>query len=248
MKIFAGAVFGFLSFSLALGQQVGVLNLPLPESTPPHIEQNPEQLPSGCTKPTGTMADGLMQSPDHRRRTISLEIFKLSSQSLDIGGEGRAEVRLKNVGDVPITIPWSTDSGVIRTAPDPDVLQWEQANFGIVLLDQKNETIALKTADWPLYGSRFVDGSLLMIKPGEWATAFVDFKVEDLYHVVPSNQFPIGKSKLFLEWGQAFRARRREKCGWSSAEFDYGRGHYYKQEHPTIAVRINWSGSDRDPK
>ena len=124
------------------------------------------------------------------------------------------------------------------------LLQWEQAELGIVLLDnRKNRTIALKTAEWPLYGSRFVTGSQLKIKPGEWITAFLDFKVEDLYHIVSVTEFPVGKMSLFVEWGQASRTWSREKCGWNKGWFDYDRGNYYKQARPTITVQINRLGS-----
>jgi len=210
---------------------------------PPAAEQKIAQLPAGCTQATGVMADGGVKPPDNQPRTMSLEIVKLSSQTLEVGGYGRAEVRLKNVGENAISIPWSTDSGLIRKAPNPDVLRWEQANLGIVLLDKKNSRIALKTADWPLYGSKFVSGSQLTLKPGEWITAFLDFKVEDLYHIVTAPEFPLGESRILLEWGQASRAWGRENCGWNRAWFDYGRGGYYKQERPTMTVLINRSGS-----
>jgi hypothetical protein len=238
MKLMVGAVFGLLSTNWAFPQQMGVVNLPLPQSTQPVAPSKVAQLPPGCTQPTGVMANGAVKPPDNQRRTIAREIVKLSSQTLEVGSESRAEVRLTNVGDKPINIPWSTDSGVIQKAPNPDVLQWEQANLGIALLDNKNKTIALKTAEWPLYGSTFVAGSQLTIKPGEWITAFLDFKVEDLYHIVSFAEFPVGEARLFLEWEQASRTWSREKCGGSRFWFDYG-GDYYKQEHPTIAVQIN---------
>jgi hypothetical protein len=240
MNLTVCAVF-VLSTSWAFPQQVGVVNLPLPESTEPVARQNITQLSPGCRQPTGIMANGAVKAPD-KQKTISLEVVKLSSETLEVGGEGRIEVRLKNVGDTPINIPWSTDSGVIQKAPNPDVLQWEQASLGIVLLDKKNKTIALKTTDWPLYGSRFVGESQLTIKPGEWVTAFIEFKVEDFHQTVNFAQFPVGEASLFVEWEQASRVWGREKCGWSRAWFEYGRD-YYKQEHPTIPVQINRSGS-----
>jgi hypothetical protein len=202
----------------------------------PANEGNPQSA-KVCSEKEAKQAE---QNEEYRDG-LSHSRSKPRNRTLEVGGESRAEVRLKNVGDTPIDIPWSTDSGVIKEAPNPDVLQWEQANL-VVLLDKKNKTIALKTADWPLYGSRFVGGSQLTIKPGEWVTAFIEFKVEDLYHIVSFTEFPVGEARLSLEWEQASRAWGREKCGWSRAWFDYG-GDYYKQERPTIAVQINRSGS-----
>lgn len=206
IKLMVGAVCGLLSTSWAFPQQLGVVNLSLPESTPPVAQQKVAQLPPGCTQPTGVMANGAVKAPD-KQRTILLEIAKLSSQALEVGSQSRAEVRLKNVGDAPINIPWSTDSSVMQKAPNPDVLQWEQANLGIVLLDKENKTIALKTAEWPLYGSKFVGGSQLTIKPGEWVTAFVDFKVQDLYHIVSFTEFPVGRP------GCPWNGSRLLECG-----------------------------------
>jgi hypothetical protein len=239
MKLMVSAVFGLLSTAWAFPQQIGVVHIPLSEPTQPTAEQNAAQLPSGCTQPMVGFGDGAVKPPRNQKRAILLEIVKLTNQPLEVGSEGRAEVRLKNVGDQTINIPWSTDSRVMQKAPNPDLLQWEQANLGIVLLDNKKRTIALKTAEWPLYGSKFVSGSRLKIKPGEWITAFLDFKVEDLYQFVSVTEFPVGKLSLSVEWGQASRTWRREKCGWNSVWSDYNRGNYYKQEHPTITVQIN---------
>jgi hypothetical protein len=219
------------------------VHIPLLESTQPTAERNAAQLPASCTQPTGGFVDGGVKPPHNQQRTISLEIVKLTGQTLETGGKDRAEVRFKNVGDYPINIPWSTDSGVMQKAPNPDLLQWEQANLGVVLLDKKNRTIALRTAEWPLYGSKFVSGSQLKINPGEWITAFLDFKVEDLYHIVTFTEFPVGEVRLFVEWGQASRTWRREKCGWNRGWFDYDRGGYYKQERPTMTVLIKRAGS-----
>ena len=243
MKLMIGAVFGLLSAAFAFSQQIGVVHIPLLESTQPTAEQKAAQLPPGCTQQTGNFADGAVFPPHHQKRIISLEIVKLTNQPLEVGSEGRAEVRLKNIGDHTISIPWSTDANVIQKAPNPDLLRWEQATLGIVLLDNKNRTIALKTADWPLFGSKFVRGSQLTLKPGEWITAFLYFRVEDLYHIVTAPEFPLGKARLFVEWHQASRTWRREKCGWNRAWLDYGRGGYYRQEHPTISVLIKRSGS-----
>lgn len=243
MKLMASAVFGLLSAACAFSQQIGVVHIPLSESTQPTAEQNAAQLPPGCTQQTGGFGDGAVFPPHHQKRTISLEIVKLTNQPLEVGSLDRAEVRLKNVGDHTISIPWSTDSSVIQKAPSPDLLQWEQASLGIVLLDNKNRTIALKTAMWPLFGSKFDSGSQLTLKPGEWIAAFLQFKVEDLYHIVTVPEFPLGKARLFLEWRQASRTWRRETCGWNRVWLDYGRGGYYRQEHPTISVLIKRSGS-----
>lgn len=236
-----------LSASVAFSQQVGVVDLTEPEAGTAAAQTKGDQLAPGCTQETvGTMANGAITADDHQPRRITLEIVKLTSDTLEVGGEGRAEVRLRNVGETPIQIPWSKDSSVIRKAPSPDRLEWEQGNLGVVLRDKQNHTIALKSAERWLFGSQFVTGSQMTIKPGEWITAFLSFKVEDMYHTTSPKEFPIGDAKLFVEWQLARREWNLEDCAWNRAWFDYEG--YYSQEHPTTAVQIKQSGSADNAK
>jgi hypothetical protein len=52
----------------------------------------------------------------------------------------------------------------------------------------------------------------MTIKPGEWITAFLSFKVEGIYHTNSSTEFPIGDAKLFVEWQQARRVWNLESA------------------------------------
>ena len=136
------------------------MDLTEPEAAHASAQTMSDQLAPGCTQETvGIMADGVITPIGSQPRRISLEIVKLSSDTLEVRGEGRAEVRLRNVGETPIQIPWSKDSSVIRKAPNPDHLEWEQGNLGVVLSDKQNHTIALKSAERWLFGSQFVTGS-----------------------------------------------------------------------------------------
>jgi hypothetical protein len=244
MKATACALLGLLTSSAAFPQQVGVVDLTRPIGVLAVAEQSGNQLPPGCTQEKrGIMAHGAMKLDDNQPRRISLQIIKLSSDTFEVGGDGRAEVRLKNTSEKPISIPWSTDSSVIQKAPNPDRFEWEQGSFQVVLTDKQNHTIALTSTDWSLYGSQFVSGSQLTIKPGEWITAFLNFQVENRYHAGSLAEFPVGEAKLFLEWGQVFRIWNRENCDWNTWEFDY-KG-YYKEEHPTATVQVNRSGSGK---
>lgn len=240
MKLVLGVLLSLFSTSAALSQQIGVVDLTKPEPNPTQ-QQSGMTPPSDCAAPTGIMANGVIKPDDNLPRKILLEINKLSSEKLEVGSDFLAEIRLKNIGDKAINIPWSTDPSVIQRGPSPDHLQWEQANFRIVLKNKQNHTIALKGAEPSLYGTEFASGTQLTIKPGEWIAAFVNFKVEDMYHIVPENQFRLGESRLFLEWHQALRRWDRAKCGWNRVWFAYAG--YYKQEHPTVPVQIDWPGS-----
>jgi hypothetical protein len=84
----------------------------------------------------------------------------------------------------------------------------------------------------------------MTIKPGEWTTAFLNFRVLDRYHIVSPAEFPVGEAGLFLEWAQTRRIWNRKNCVWNTSSFDY-RG-YYKQERPTATVQVNRSGSGKN--
>jgi hypothetical protein len=238
MRPIACALLGLLAASAAFPQQVGVVDLTRPIGVLAVAEQSDNQLASGCTQgKRGVMAHGAMKLDDNQPRRISLQIIKLSSDTLEVGGDGRAEIRLKNTSEKPISIPWSTDWSAIRKASNPDHLEWEEVSFQVVLRDKRNHTIALTSADWSLYGSQFISGSLVTIKPGEWITAFMNFKIENRYHTSSLAEFPVGEAELFLDWTQAHRIWNRENCVWNTWSFDYMR--YYKQERPMETVQIN---------
>jgi hypothetical protein len=244
MKAIACALLGLLTASTAFPQQVGVVDLTRPIGLLAAAEQSGNQLAPGCTQEKrGIFAHGARKLDGNQPRKMALQIIKLSSDTLEVGGDGRAEVRLKNTSEKPISIPWSTDSSVIRKTPNPDHLEWEEGSFQVAFRGEPNHIIALTSTDWSLYGSQFVSGSQMTIKPGEWITAFLNFKVEDRYHIVSLAKFPIGEAKLFLEWEQELRIWERENCDWNAWSFDY-KG-YYKQERPTATVQVMRSASGK---
>jgi hypothetical protein len=198
MKAIACALLGLLTASAAFPQQVGLVDLTRPIGVLAVPDQSARQLPPGCTEEKrGIMADGIVKLDDNRPRNISLQIIKLSSETLEVSGDGRAEVRLQNTGEQPISIPLSTDWSAIQKASSPDHLEWEEGSFQVVLRDKRNHTIALTSNDWSLYGSRLVSGSLMTIKPGEWITAFLNFKVLDRYQIVSPASFRLAKRDCF---------------------------------------------------
>jgi hypothetical protein len=244
MKAIACALLGLLTVSAGFPQQVGAVDLTRPIGVLAVAEQSGNPLATGCTQEKrGLMAHGARKLDDSQPRKIALQIIKLNADTLEVGGDGRAEVRLKNTSEKSISIPWSTDSSVIRKTPNPDHLEWEEGSFQVAFRDKPNHIIALTSTDWSLYGSQFVSGSQLTIKPGEWITAFLNFKVDDRYHIVSLAKFPIGDAKLFLEWRQELRISERGNCNWNTWSFDYKS--YYKQERPTAAVQFTRSGSGK---
>lgn len=239
MKLVA-FVFCLTAMGSAYGQEIGVVDLTQPKASQSSDQRKETSLPPGCAKWTGIQAHGDRRPDDNQPRPIRLEIIELNNEEFEVGSEVRAEVRLTNVGNQPIQIPWTTDTSVIQKAPDPDHIEWEEARFQVVLKDKQNNTILLKSAEASLYGTRFDNGTIVTIKPGEWITALIHVRLEDEFHF-RTNEIPLGRSELFLEWEQAFRAWDRAKCGWNTFWFGY-RG-YYKQQHPTVTVQVNRSAT-----
>jgi hypothetical protein len=65
------------------------------------------------------------------------------------------------------------------------------------LRDQNHNDIELKSFSYSLYGSSFAPDTLLQLRPGEWVTAQLKFKIESKYLPEPG-EFP-KKSLLFAE-------------------------------------------------
>jgi hypothetical protein len=220
MKLVLYAWLCLLTTEAAFPQQVRTADLTHPTSTQARKQQEQTPLPADCRKPQGGMAYGAVMPDDKQPRPISLEIVKLNRESLEVGSEVRAEVRLRNIGSKAITIPWSTDSIIIDRGPNPDQLQWEQANFEFTLRDKQNRRIPTSGTEVSLYGTKSSEGSLVTVNPSEWVTAIVSFRLEDVYHIMKPVEFPTGDANLFVEWQQESRYWTRLKCGWSSAWLD----------------------------
>jgi hypothetical protein len=96
---------------------------------------------------------------------------------------------------------------------NPDERYWEFGEFRMSVRDKHNKHYfdRLVTTSRPLYASKFVPGSSLTVKPGEWITARISFRIE-----VQNNKFEavnVGKAALAMEWFQTGRSRAVRNCG-----------------------------------
>jgi len=71
----------------------------------------------------------------------------------------------------------------------------------------------------PLYGSEFVPGSNLSLKPGEWITARISFRIE--VKNPKSEKLKVGRADLAMEWFQTGRTRVVKNCGVTFVYFPY---------------------------
>jgi hypothetical protein len=104
----------------------------------------------------------------------------------------------------------------------------------------RGEGVLLKSSTRWVYGSKFSTSSLLTVRPGEWITATVKFKLEAPYLYQPG-EFGEGESQFLVEWKQIGREWNVKDCGVWNAYFQYD--HFYKQTNQPLTVQISGKGS-----
>lgn len=213
-------------------QQVASVDLTR-ERTSAQSAREPIGLPKGCQELSGgAIGDGAVMAPGGERREIAVEMIKVSNESPLAGEELLGQVRLRNISKYSISIPWSIDPAVATVGQDLSRIDWEEGEFRIVL----ERSDLLETLSRSLYGSRFVAGSLLTIRPGEWIIADLKFRLA-LQYPVAGRSIGKGQGQLRVEWEQATRARGVKNCAVSTGWFTYR--NYYRQQSPSLTITIN---------
>jgi hypothetical protein len=104
---------------------------------------------------------------------------------------------------------------------DPDNRSWEFGEFRMSIRDKQNTHYydRLVTTSQPLYASQFVPGSNLTLKPGEWITARISFRIE--VQNPTFEEVNVGTAALAMEWFQTVRTRVVKDCGVTLGYFPY---------------------------
>lgn len=203
----------------AEAQQVAskdLLNPSTDVAAPIQKDEKPE-YPSGC----GAFVDGVALTKDRTPRQIKLEMLSISDTDLILGSEIVATVKLQNADRNSIQIPWSTDLQTTLHGQDPNNRRWEFGQFQIALRNKNNGYgyNSLMNTSQPLYGSTLAPGTMLTVKPGEWITAQISFRVtvEDPRY----EKITEGPADLTVEWFQTVRTRVVKDCGVTLGYFPY---------------------------
>lgn len=219
----------------AEAQQVASKDLLRPSTVvaPPTQKDEKPEHPNGCEK-MGRIVDGVTMAKDKLPRQIKLELVSISDTNLIMDSEMVATVKLQNAGSNPIQIPWSTDFRTTLDGQDPDNRTWEFGQFQIAIRNSKNQYEELMDTSQPLYGSNFVPGSMLEIKPGEWVTAQFSFRVavEDPRY----QKITEGPADLAVEWFQTVRRRVVKDCGVTLGYFPYDS--FYNHENRVVVRKV----------
>jgi hypothetical protein len=166
-------------------------------------------------------ADGVTLNKDKVPRKIRVELVQIDRTRVVMGSEIAATAKLQNMSNRPIQIPWSTDFQTTMKGQSPDERYWDFGEFRMSVRDKHNKHYfdRLVTTSRPLYASRIVPGSSLTVKPGEWITARISFKVK-----VQNQKFVelnVGEADLAMEWFQTSRSRVVKNCGVTLGYFPY---------------------------
>lgn len=184
------------------------------------IQKNKKpEYPNGCKEMSGGVVDGVTVTKDRTPRQIKLEMLSISDTDLILGTEIVATVKLQNADRNSIQIPWSTDFQTTLHGQNPNNRTWEFGQFQIALRNRNNGYDNLMNTSQPLYGSTFVPGSMLTLKPGEWITAQMGFRVtvEDPRY----EKITEGPADLTVEWFQTVRTHVVKDCGVWLGYFPY---------------------------
>lgn len=182
----------------------------------------------------GGFVDGVTLTKDKKPRQIKVEMLGISDTKLILGTEIVATVKLQNAGHNPIQIPWSADFQTTLDGQEPNNRTWEFGQFQIALRNKDNRYNNLMNTSQPLYGSTFVPGSMLTIKPGEWITAQISFRVtaEDPRY----EKITEGPADLTVEWFQTVRTRVVKDCGVWLGYFPYDS--FYQHVNRTVVREV----------
>jgi len=234
----------------ASAQEVGSKNLTSPAEVQQATQANANLEPqfNECKELTGPgFVDGFTRDRDNKPRKLRVELVKISTLKLVLGSEITAIAKLQNVDRKSIQIPWSTDFRTISDGQSAYDLAWEVAEFRMSIRDRQNPHYydKLVMTSPPLYASKFVPGSYLTMKPGEWITAQISFKVAVRRSF---EKLDLGTNKLALEWFHTARTRVVKDCGVTLGYFPYDQPIEAAHRREVATVQIKDAGANAPAK
>ena len=159
--------------------------------------------------------DGLMISKMRDKFVLSIE--DLSSRLIPIGSEFSATVRLKNISDHSVTIPWVPDFQDVIAGQPQDDWQFETATFAFRVETgvEYKRTTELQ-GETVLYGSDEKPATLLELAPGQWASVRVRAVARCRYKSEDPAACPglraDAKARLTAEWSENGIAVQNSNC------------------------------------
>ena len=210
-------------------QQAGLRDL----TSDPTEPANTDISAANCVHGSVSNNDGLMISK--MRDKFALSIEDLSSRLIPIGSEFVVTLRLKNVSDKSVTVPWTPSFQEVLADQSPDSIDYQSASFTLKVETgiESKRTTSLE-GEAVLYGTEQKPGSMLQLAPGQWATV----RVRAIAHCRWKSQNPSicpvlrpdAKARLSAEWNETQYTFTNSACNIQRGNFAGPR----TESHPEI--------------
>ena len=177
---------------------------------------------ANCVHGSVSNNDGLMVSK--MRDKFALSIEDLSSRLIPIGSEFMVTLRLKNISDKNVTVPWTPNFQDVLADQSPDDVDYQSASFTLKVETgiESKRTTSLE-GEAVLYGTERKPGSMLQLAPGQWATV----RVRAVAHCRWKSQNPSicpvlrpdPKARLSAEWSETEYTFTNSNCNIQRGSF-----------------------------
>lgn len=160
-----------ISAGTLFAQEVGYLDL---RGIEPRMNLQYPQTPPICHGNICTGSGGVIGmsigcgagSPDDPR-ALKATILSLDHSSYVEGDQAVVEIKLENVGTVPMTLPWYPHPADLQSSDITARLKYLSSYFQLTLT-KPGETGYNNLQIINLYGNQDVPNTLITIRPGEW--------------------------------------------------------------------------------
>ena len=156
MKTFAVCL---LAYSLLLVGEILAAQQHVLDLTQPDLVRTMPPVESGCA--IGFEGEKPVRVP------LELMLISLDRQDYVLGDHVTYQVNLRNVGNVPLSLPWSVDRAVVERDRAP----FSQAILSLAVSDAQKREHSLAAV--VLDGSSSLPGSIEVLAPGETASILV---------------------------------------------------------------------------
>lgn len=205
--------FAAFSATSAFAQKAGYRDLTSSWRAPEDHVPSPSQ--ASCPTVHFTSSPAQQTPPDPKANGgLELTIAEIQPARLHIGQDFTALLRLKNIGDSPVAIPWQPDGEqVTRMAKDGASEKYEVADVSFRLVSGKKTRLPffLQT-DGALFADPETHAGYVDLKPGNWLDFKVNGSVACGLPECPGDIEPDVHAKLSAWWYQRVLTHSVQGC------------------------------------
>jgi hypothetical protein len=202
----------FLFTELAAGQQIDFKDLT--QEFPNPLKHEKFQPDNSCGNGGGGGGAYSIGCPP-ATYPFELSLVNVDSNTIPVGGEFMALLRLRNIGHDPASVPWTIDSNQIELPDENGKYQFSQVDIRADLTQAGGASHIWIPVY--LYGSVNANGSLQQIKPGDWVELRVRLVLDCKNESSDCKLLKQGRAKLSFTWTESANTEFYNKCGMESS-------------------------------